>query len=108
MLEKNYWKLLGFLVIFTACGGDDPTPPDPEVHPVVSTDKVKVLDYAPAPGQFVNELPKYEDGNTQNNKNQNPNRIKKKQGQKHQANSVKVKANKKNKNFQNNKQANGK
>lgn len=50
----------------------------------------------------------YEDGNTQNNKNQNPNRIKKKQGQKHQANSVKVKANKKNKNFQNNKQANGK
>ncbi|MBR5435560.1 MAG: PKD domain-containing protein [Muribaculaceae bacterium] len=64
MLDKNYWKLLGFLVIFTACGSDDPTPPDPELHPVVSTDKVKVLDYAPAPGQFVNELPKYDAGNT--------------------------------------------
>jgi hypothetical protein len=46
----------------------------------------------------------YEDGITSNNnKNQNPNRIKKKQGQKHQANSVKVKNGKKNKNFQNNK-----
>ncbi len=34
-------------------------------------------------------------------KGQNPNRVKKKQGQKHQANSVKVKSNKKNKNHQN-------
>lgn len=45
----------------------------------------------------------YENSPAQNSKNQNPNRIKKKQGQKHQANSVKVKSNKKNKVFQNNK-----
>lgn len=45
-------------------GGDEPDNPD---RPAVATPyraKFKAVDYAPAPGQFVNEMPRYEAGDT--------------------------------------------
>lgn len=44
-------------------GGGNPDP-EPGKDPVLVT--VKVLEYCPAPGQFVNEIPEYEEGDTYN------------------------------------------
>lgn len=48
---------------FTACGGDDNDggSGESDYSPYIS----KVLEYRPAPGQFVNELPRFEVGNTE-------------------------------------------
>lgn len=47
----------------------DPPPfpkfPDPEINKDATPYITKVLEYLPAVGQFVNELPEYEDGDTQ-------------------------------------------
>ena len=60
--------LLSLLAILSACGSDEPTPPEPTpptpVEPVISTAEIDVIDYSPAPGQFINELPPYVEGNT--------------------------------------------
>lgn len=57
--------LLSLFAILTACGSDEPTPTPPTpLEPVVSMAEIEVLDYSPAPGQFINELPPYEVGNT--------------------------------------------
>lgn len=73
---KNLLHLLAALSITagsSACGsgndsGDEPE--DPET-PSVSTTlvKVTVLDYSPAPGQFINEIPEYEPGDDQESMN---------------------------------------
>lgn len=52
----------------TSCSEDEPGNTGPEICPPDNTQyketmvKVSVLDYSPAPGQFVNEIPEYENG----------------------------------------------
>lgn len=60
-----------FAVIATAsmmasCSSDDPVTPggDPVPDATPGRVKVTVIDYSPAPGQFVNEIPEYEPGDT--------------------------------------------
>lgn len=50
-----------------SCKTDTPTPPPPTKP--FSPGVTRVLDYRPAPGQFVNKLPMYEDGDTQETMN---------------------------------------
>lgn len=55
--------------LFISCSSsdnDNNTPIDPIKSPYIT----KVLDYRPAVGQFVNEMPKYEEGDTQETMNQ--------------------------------------
>lgn len=49
----------------TPGGGDSTTPPTSEGTPYIT----RVLDFRPAVGQFVNELPTYEEGDTQETMN---------------------------------------
>lgn len=70
-------KLPSFLILttlsfiswsLTSCSDDEPGDTGPEICPTDKTQytesmvMVSVLDYNPAPGQFVNEIPEYEDG----------------------------------------------
>lgn len=83
-MNKHYMKMLfgvAFaLTLFASCGeNDDPINPDnsgntdnpnspnnPQGYNLYVT---KVLDYRPAPGQFVNTMPAYEEGDTQETMN---------------------------------------
>ena len=49
-------------------GGTDPAP-DPELNFDGSPYVTQVIDYRPAPGQFVNTMPSYEEGDTQETMN---------------------------------------
>ena len=49
-------------------GGTDPDP-DPELNFDGSPYVTQVIDYRPAPGQFVNTMPSYEEGDTQETMN---------------------------------------
>ncbi|MCM1518752.1 MAG: hypothetical protein NC117_08940 [Pseudoflavonifractor sp.] len=53
-------------LLASSCSGDEPAPdggtPTPDAAP--GRVKVTVIDYSPAPGQFVNEIPEYEPGDT--------------------------------------------
>lgn len=53
--------LLAIVVCFSACGSDNDNPPPPKKNPYIKT----VFEYRPAPGQFVNKLPLFEIGNTE-------------------------------------------
>ena len=66
---KQFLYLLTLSLAFTACN-DDEEKPTPTVCPTAPTAYVtRVFDYRPAVGQFVNELPKYEEGDTQDDMN---------------------------------------
>ncbi|WP_436414606.1 PKD domain-containing protein [Petrimonas sp.] len=56
------WVTLSAIVFFAGCQPDEPNPePTPEVKSPYIT---RVFEYSPAPGQFVNKMPKYEAGDT--------------------------------------------
>ena len=62
------------LLPFASCKKDTPTPTPPAPTPSPPTKPfspgvTRVLDYRPAPGQFVNTLPEYKDGDTQETMN---------------------------------------
>ena len=62
------------LLPFVSCKKDTPTPTPPAPTPPLPTKPfspgvTRVLDYRPAPGQFVNKLPEYKDGDTQETMN---------------------------------------
>ena len=77
-MKKLLFAGMCALALLASCGdNDDPITPD-NPNPENPTDSVKpskpqgtnpyvtkVLDYRPAPGQFVNTLPQYSDGDTQ-------------------------------------------
>ena len=63
-LENKLFLLLSLGLM--ACSSDDEPPIEVESSPYVT----KVFDYRPAVGQFTNELPKYETGDTQSTMNQ--------------------------------------
>lgn len=75
-MKKNQWK---YTLLFctsavvaglaASCSSDSTPGPDPELGEVTAY-ITKVLDYRPAVGQFVNTLPEYEDGDTQETMNQ--------------------------------------
>ena len=58
------WLMVGALVCLVACSPNSPIDnhDDPELP--ADTLGIHVLEYCPAMGQFVNVLPKYEDGDT--------------------------------------------
>lgn len=71
-LSKNiYITLITSALVLSACsedyikggnnGGEPNITPEYTVGTLVN---VKVLDYSPAPGQFINEIPEYEEGDT--------------------------------------------
>lgn len=70
MKEKIIALLLGCVVC--ACNGDFGEIDEPETPGHESTVRatVKAVDYNPAPGQFVNEMPPYEAGDTRSTMNQ--------------------------------------
>lgn len=55
------------LCAVAACSKDNPGEQPPTEDPTAYI--TKVLEYRPAPGQFVNELPEYEEGDTQEDMN---------------------------------------
>lgn len=68
-MSKKYGFPLFFSVLLVSCTEKDvqnPGEPDFTGTPYVT----KVLDYCPAPGQFVNTMPEYEEGDTQASMNQ--------------------------------------
>ncbi len=58
--------ILSAILLFAGCNPDEPNPnPEPEPEPENKSPYVtRVFEYKPAPGQFVNKLPKYETGDT--------------------------------------------
>ena len=61
----KYMALLALSITMVACGeknNDEPAPIEPTMTNIRLN--VTVLDYSPAPGQFVNEIPEYEVGDT--------------------------------------------
>ena len=67
---KKYIVVALMLVSVVACrdDNDEPTPIEPTTTNVRLD--VTVVDYSPAPGQFVNEIPEYEEGDTRQSMNQ--------------------------------------
>ena len=63
---------LGTAPLFLACSSENTEVPEKPTEPVekVSAYITKVFDYRPAVGQFVNEMPKYEEGDSQETMNQ--------------------------------------
>lgn len=57
---------MSMAVIFASCSGSGDEPGTPSVSTPYIT---KVLEYRPAPGQFVNIMPEYEEGDTQEDMN---------------------------------------
>lgn len=59
-------KILLFLVsglVLASCNSEDPEPtPEPAGPAAAGPVKIEVLEYVPAPGQFVNEMPLYSPG----------------------------------------------
>ena len=59
-MKYHYLTLLP-VVALLSCASTEPEPPE---KPVAGLAQVQVLDYSPAPGQFVNELPVWAPGDT--------------------------------------------
>ncbi len=62
---------VAILAMSSCSSSDDGATPPPPTPPTPSTPSyegtlvsISVLDYSPAPGQFINEIPEYEQGNT--------------------------------------------
>lgn len=70
--EYNLLPLALLLPLWTlvACNGETEVPGEGSPQPTDATPYItRVLDYLPAPGQYVNTLPAYEDGDTQEDMN---------------------------------------
>ena len=62
------FSLIMFSGVFTSCSNTD----DPETPPTTGEKSpyiTRVLDFRPAVGQFVNQLPEYKEGDTQEDMN---------------------------------------
>lgn len=67
-MKKIYLTAISAAIITTGCTKTDPPGPYPsEFMPVLA--RITAVDYRPAPGQFVNETPEYEPGDTQQTMN---------------------------------------
>jgi len=69
MTFKHLLQSSALIFALSACSSDPDIPtPEPEPEPTPAQKgilPVKVIEFMPAPGQFVNEIPAYEDGDTQ-------------------------------------------
>ncbi len=68
-------KMIAMVMLFVACSGNDEEQKNEEPQPAPQAMesvrlKVSVIDYFPAPGQFVNVIPEYEEGDTRESMNQ--------------------------------------
>lgn len=64
-VRGKYIAIAALSVVMVSCGkssNDEPTPIEPTMTNIRLN--VTVVDYSPAPGQFVNEIPEYEEGDT--------------------------------------------
>lgn len=62
-----YWALIVFVLFSTSCSDSNEDEKGPEICPTYTLTElvnITVLDYSPAPGQFVNQIPEYEEGDT--------------------------------------------
>lgn len=66
--RSKYVAMMALALTMVSCGDSDKDEPAPvpPVEPTMTSTRlnVTVLDYSPAPGQFVNEIPEYEAGDT--------------------------------------------
>ena len=67
-MKRYLYLLLALPFVLISCDDDDKED-EPTICPEVTPYVTRVLDYRPAVGQFVNELPKYEAGDTQEDMN---------------------------------------
>ena len=67
-MKRYLYLLLALPFVLVSCDDDDKED-GPTVCPGVTPYVTRVFDYRPAVGQFVNELPKYEAGDTQEDMN---------------------------------------
>ena len=61
--------MIASVVMLVACGGDNDAPPPTPPALTAVRQNITVLDYSPAPGQFVNVIPEYEEGDTRESMN---------------------------------------
>ncbi len=64
-----YCALTASISFTTSCSGSDSneTENEPEIYPTYTSTElvnITVIDYSPAPGQFINQIPEYEGGDT--------------------------------------------
>ena len=69
MNRRSLLVSLAVVIALASCKKDPPNPPTPPPSPSSLPYVTRVLEYRPAPGQFVNTLPEYEDGDTQETMN---------------------------------------
>ena len=69
---KKYVVVALMSVLLIACkdSNDEPAPTPTDTYESVRLKNVEVVDYSPAPGQFINEIPEYEAGDTKETMNQ--------------------------------------
>lgn len=60
---RRLFTFFTITLVLCACNSDEPDP-DPEINPDPVGSLFSSVDYQPAPGQFVNEMPVYEKGDT--------------------------------------------
>ena len=61
--------MIASVAMLVACGGDNDAPPPTPPALTAVRQNITVLDYSPAPGQFVNVIPEYEEGDTRESMN---------------------------------------
>ena len=73
MNRRSLLVSLAVVIVLASCKKDPPVPPPNPPTPTPSPSSLpyvtRVLEYRPAPGQFVNTLPEYKDGDTQETMN---------------------------------------
>ena len=73
MNRRSLLVSLAVVIVLASCKKDPPVPPPNPPTPPPSPSSLpyvtRVLEYRPAPGQFVNTLPEYKDGDTQETMN---------------------------------------
>ena len=68
-LSAFLWAVVGGLAM-TACSGNDRGGDIPDPSDTYSPYVTKVVDFCPAPGQFTNSIPGWDEGDTQETMNQ--------------------------------------
>ena len=68
-LARHFISIIVAMLV-VACGDNEPTPTPSQGGYESKRLMVEVVDYSPAPGQFVNEIPEYEVGDTRETMNQ--------------------------------------
>ena len=69
-IKGKYIVMISLLLTMVACGDDEPTSTPSQGGYESKRLMVEVVDYSPAPGQFVNIIPEYEEGDTREMMNQ--------------------------------------